>query len=339
MYAVGATATRLLDPGMTASGEAADPAAVESTRLEYDDGHTRSLFGIFFANLGLMIVSLLMYRFWALTRVRRFIWARTRLLGDPFAYRGTGMEIFVGFLKVTVLVLLPLAVVLGGLTFWASSAARGYLGAVNLVGVIALFWLISLGRYLSLRYRANRTTWRAIRGRASGNAVTYATWALFYQGLVVVTAGLALPWADVGLMRLRLAHLSIGGRAIRFEGAGSELFSRYLVCWLLLPLTFGLSIFWYRAGFWRYVADRARFGEARIAFNAAGGAFAQLFLGNVALLVLSAGLLLPLVWQRKVRFLCRHLVLIGPLAPEALTQSAEDAATGGEGLAGDFTIA
>ncbi|MFM7304801.1 MAG: DUF898 family protein, partial [Alphaproteobacteria bacterium] len=58
-------------------------------------------------NLGLNLVTLWFYRFWAKTRWRRHIWSNISLLGDPVEYTGTGAEMFKGFL-IALAVLAPL---------------------------------------------------------------------------------------------------------------------------------------------------------------------------------------------------------------------------------------
>jgi hypothetical protein len=78
------------------------PAAGESVpsqQFAYD-GRLGELFGIFFTNLLFSIITLGFYRFWAKTRMRRYIWSRVSLNGDAFEYTGTGGELFIGFLIV-----------------------------------------------------------------------------------------------------------------------------------------------------------------------------------------------------------------------------------------------
>ena len=53
----------------------------------------------------LNIVTLSFYRFWGKTRVRKYLWGQTSLLGDPLEYTGTGEELFKGFMIVLFAVL------------------------------------------------------------------------------------------------------------------------------------------------------------------------------------------------------------------------------------------
>src|SRR5215470_19726870 len=58
----------------------------------------------------LRILTLGVYHFWGKTEVRQRIWSAVRVDGEPLEYRGTGGELFKGFLVVFLLVLLPLGV-------------------------------------------------------------------------------------------------------------------------------------------------------------------------------------------------------------------------------------
>ena len=73
-----------------------------ATRREHlrHHGEVFDLFGIYMVNLLLTIVTLGIYRFWAKTRIRRYLWSHTEFLGDRFEYTGTGKELLIGFLIV-----------------------------------------------------------------------------------------------------------------------------------------------------------------------------------------------------------------------------------------------
>ena len=51
---------------------------------------TPGLFGIAFRNLVLTIVTLSIYRFWAKTRIRRYLWSQVTVASDRLEYTGTG---------------------------------------------------------------------------------------------------------------------------------------------------------------------------------------------------------------------------------------------------------
>jgi uncharacterized membrane protein YjgN (DUF898 family) len=60
------------------------------------------------------------YRFWLITRLRRHLWANTRLGSDPFEYTGTGKELLIGFL-IAMAVLVPIYIACALLGFIAES--------------------------------------------------------------------------------------------------------------------------------------------------------------------------------------------------------------------------
>src|SRR3546814_5539729 len=54
------------------------------------EGNWRDYAPIAFTNLLLTIVTLGIYRFWATTRTRRYLWANTRFIDDRLEWTGTG---------------------------------------------------------------------------------------------------------------------------------------------------------------------------------------------------------------------------------------------------------
>src|SRR5438105_4994416 len=64
--------------------------------------------GLSLLNGVLRILTLGVYHFWGKTEVRQRIWSAVRIDGEPLDYRGTGAELFRGFLIVFCLLLLPM---------------------------------------------------------------------------------------------------------------------------------------------------------------------------------------------------------------------------------------
>ena len=336
-------------------------------------------------NTLLVLVTLSIWRFWAVTRVRQVLWAHTRFDGEPLEYTGTGIEILVGFLKVVLLILLPIALAVTALQVALLDAAPQSAEVLDLIYVLGLLWFVALGRYLSLRYRTSRTRWRGIRGRLAGAVGGYLWLTLWTSALTVATGSLFKPWMDALRIRYALDGARAGSLPVTCRIAGGDLVWSWLIALLLWPFTLGLSFFWYRARIHRLVADRTAAGPLRFGFTATGWQHARLWLGNAALLfgpavlaalfilpavfqAMSAGvpgdrpfgpaevasaailpalpilaavvaayvLLTPVVWERRIRFLCRHLVVLGTIDLASVRQAADDPTTAGEGLAGDF---
>src|SRR6478609_8840639 len=60
---------------------------------------TSELWVLHLKNVALTAVTFGIYRFWAKTHMRRYLWSTTELWGDPFEYTGTPGELFKSFLK------------------------------------------------------------------------------------------------------------------------------------------------------------------------------------------------------------------------------------------------
>ena len=100
---------------------------------------------------------------------------------------------------------------------------------------IAFILVVLLGQfalYRARRYRLTRTVFRGVRFDQHGSAWRYAFFALPWWALVVVTLGLAYPWAQASLQRFKMRRTSYGDLAGDFAGSGATLFLRGLPIWL-----------------------------------------------------------------------------------------------------------
>src|SRR6476661_5021578 len=78
--------------------------------------------GLSMLNGLLRILTLGVYHFWGKTEVRQRIWSAVPINGEPLEYRGTGGELFRGFLIVFFLILLPLGLASFGSSLFLSPA-------------------------------------------------------------------------------------------------------------------------------------------------------------------------------------------------------------------------
>ncbi len=267
-----------------------------SMKLQYS-GETLRFAGIVALNLLLQIVTLGIFRFWARTRERRYIWSNVNLADEPLEYTGTGMELFIGFLIVT-LIIGPL---IGGFVFAINLASNPILVAIlTVVYLLVIYFLVHVAAYRARRYRLTRTLWRGIRGTLAGSSVLYALRGLGYSLLSVVTLGLAVPIQRIGLTRIEIENMYFGDRAFSFDGSARGLFKYWLVPWVglialaaayfsFLSLTQGLN----PEGFDRtdpaQVEQAAQFGQNILAA-----------MGYLALAAMVYGLML--VWYRVREF-------------------------------------
>jgi len=144
----------------------------------------------------LLMFTLGIYRFWLTTDIRRFLWSNTELAGESFEYTGIARELLLGFL-IAIAILVPLYT-----AFFLLTLAGGPTG--ELISAIAFLLLTLLGQYAvyrARRYRLTRTIYRGVRFHQTGSAWRYAVCALFWWGLILLTLGLAFPFAQSRLER------------------------------------------------------------------------------------------------------------------------------------------
>ncbi len=187
--------------------------------------------GLSLLNALLRILTLGVYHFWGKTEVRQRIWSAVRVEGEPLEYRGTGGELFRGFLVVFVLVLLPLGFIafVVPLLFGTQIGQRG--------GVETLLWLLvftlwGVGIHRARRYRLSRTRWRGIRGGLSGRSAPFAWTYLWTTLLVPLTLGWILPWRAVRLQKALFDQTHFGDKAFTFTGRAGPLYSRFWLVWV-----------------------------------------------------------------------------------------------------------
>lgn len=199
-------------------------------RFEYT-GRAGKLAPIVIVNALLNIVTLMFYRFWARTRVRRFLWSTTSLAGEPLEYTGTGKELFLGFLIVVFVIFLPLYGVNTAATFYWGQADPLTVG-VSILTFVVIYFLIGVAIFRARRYRLSRTLWRGIRGGLVGSSNAYGLRFLGFMLLFPLTLGWSYPWQIVALSRRELSGTTFGDRQFSFEGGPGPLFKPFAVLWL-----------------------------------------------------------------------------------------------------------
>jgi uncharacterized membrane protein YjgN (DUF898 family) len=352
--------------------------SVERERAIRFTGTWREYLPIAATNVLLTIVTLGIYRFWATARQRRYLWSRTEVIGDRLEWSGTGKEMFIGFLLVMAVLipfflfiqfLFPAMVARG-----KEGAAAGIIGLFY----IGLIYLGGFARFRALRYRLSRTWWRGIRGGSNDPGWNYGGEYLGRVALTAMTFFIIWPWAATRLWRGRWNQMSFGDLTFRSEleaeglkrrwaavylvpiaaffvafivamiigvgaaAAGSEpsptLFMLiggiFALFYLIIPL---MTLHWY-AKFYRKAAQSLSLGTLEFGFDARTRDWLKLFLGNIALAVVTLGFGLAYWGYRNWAFMVRHLHLYGNINVSELGQSTTRAPTEAEGFADAFDI-
>ena len=184
----------------------------------------------------LTVLTLGIYRFWARTRLRRYIWSAIDAGGDSFEYTGTGLEKFLGFLIALVVLAVYLGLLQVGLSFigfnlWGAVTleSRGprdvliQVGATYVTG-LAVLPLIFYAQYRSRCYMLSRTRWRGLRFGLDAAALGYVWRALLYFALSLVTLGLLIPLATFRLEKYITDRMWYGDAVFEQQGQWWELY-------------------------------------------------------------------------------------------------------------------
>ena len=181
----------------------------------------------------LLMFTLGLYRFWLTTDIRRYLWSNTELAGESFEYAGTAYELLLGFL-IALAILVPFYA-----AFFLLTLAPGNIW--SLLGLLIVIFLGHYAVYRARRYRLTRTIYRGVRFHQTGSAFLYALCAVLWWALIVLSAGLAYPFAQSQLEHFKMRHTFFGNLPGRFEGSGWHLLVRGLPLWAftVVPLAIG----------------------------------------------------------------------------------------------------
>ncbi len=203
----------------------------------------------------LALITLGVYRFWARTRIRRYIWSSAVPDGDPFEYTGNGLEKFLGFLVAVVVLAIYLGITqlllqvfgfnLFGTIFKEPTndfEALAQVGATYFV-LIALAPVILFAQYRARRYMASRTRWRGVRFAMDKAAWRYVLHGLLWLLITVLTLGIAWPVMSYKLEKFMTDRTWYGQAKLHQGGNWKMLFGAFKhVYFSILFLVGGIAL-------------------------------------------------------------------------------------------------
>lgn len=330
---------------------------VTATRRPRFHGDGGSLFGIQIVGSLLTIVTLGIYLAWAKTRIRQYLWAQTEFEADRFEYHGTGKELYLGMMKASLYLVMPLVVLN------AVGSAVGGVGEtiVSLVTLGAMAVVAPLAMVGARRYRLSRTSWRGIRFSFRGDARTFIKRFLGWSALNVVTLGIYYPIFMARQHAYLAAHTYFGSVRFGFDGDPNGLLAPYLrmygtgvvllaagaAIFFLFPMAVPLWILGYGvvmsylvieflARKRQYCWNHTTVAAARFESSVTAGALFRLYAVNVVLFAITLGLASAWVRVRNARFACETLRLTGAVDLDSVLQDARQASATGDGFASVF---
>jgi uncharacterized membrane protein YjgN (DUF898 family) len=211
-------------------------------------GDTADLFKIYLVNFFLTIITLGIYRFWGKTRIRKYLWSHIEIEGDRLEYTGTPKELFIGFLVVLFIILIPLfglPEIFLLLNEGDNPTLQSTIGAIQFLLIVLL---VPAALYRARRYRLSRTQWRGIRAGQTGSAAVYSLKNFFYTIGGIFTLWLTMPLFRTKLASYRLNNTWIGNSKLTFEATASPLYNRffimiglYILLFILMGVLFGAT--------------------------------------------------------------------------------------------------
>jgi uncharacterized membrane protein YjgN (DUF898 family) len=196
-------------------------------------GNWKEFVPIALTNFLLTIVTLGIYRFWAKTRERQYLWSRTRFIDETLEWTGTGKELLVGFIFAIILLGIPLFMLSFGLQALVLRGHAALAGLLTLPLYGMLLYVFGLARFRALRYRLSRTYWHGIRG-GSGSAGWHYGWSWVWKSVVGgFFFGLMLPWSMCELWNERWNSMSFGPHEFTSGARHGPVLKRLLLCYLL----------------------------------------------------------------------------------------------------------
>ena len=207
----------------------------DMTEIDRVEGHYvgkgAPLFALSIKTLLLTVLTLGIYRFWMMTRMRRYYWSSVQLSGTPFEYSGTGLEKLLGFLVAVVFLAIYLSIVQVVLTFVGISLFSGDEILSNIsfnLSFLAVLPFIFYARYRARRYILSRSTWRGLRFGADQAAWSYAGQAMLHSFITLISLGLLYPRQTFKLEQFVTDRTWYGDLKFRQEGDWKMLYRAWI---------------------------------------------------------------------------------------------------------------
>jgi uncharacterized membrane protein YjgN (DUF898 family) len=200
-----------------------------------------AIFRIFFVNLFFTIITLGIYRFWAKTRMRRYILSHIEILGDRLEYTGTGGELFKGFLIVFFVFFLPFGILPNLYAQHITPTEPETAGLIGTAQFILFFSLFPVAIYRAMKYLASRMNWRGIPFALSGKTFGYWWRWLAFSLAVPFTLGLLYPVMEASLTRYMTSNMRFGSLKFSCDLKGRQLYGAFLL--MVLFAVVGFTVF------------------------------------------------------------------------------------------------
>lgn len=279
---------------------------------------------IYLKNILLTILTLGFYYPWAKVEKLKYHYQSTELDKARFTFHGTGKEVFKGFIKIYVFIIL-----LYSMLFYAIQTKNEVVMLV-IFGVFYLLFLLILPFAIhgTARYRSSRSSWKGIYFKYLGDKMELFWKFIIGSILTFFTLGIYGAWFSVDIRKYIFSHLRFGNLSFNFKGSGESLFWINLKFALLFYPTLGIYSFWYYKKLWSFYAENTEITQngKKVNFNLtmqAGDIF-ELLLVNGLIIIFTLGIGFPWVKVRTLKFMFRFLEIEEGLNTDTIQQVAYD---------------
>lgn len=284
-------------------------------------GSGSTLFGLLIVNFLLTVITLGLYYPWAKAKRLKYLYAETEFDSSRFAYHGTGIEMFKGFIKaIGIFALIYALFILSALT------KNMVITIVGFIFLITMFLIIApLAIHGSMKYRMSRTSWRGIHFGYRGERTELIK--LYLRGifLTIITLYIYLAWFVCDLRHYIISHIRFGSISFNYKGKGIDLFLLNLKGFFLTLITLGIYSFWWFKDIIKfYIANISIIKDGKeyeVKFNGTAGNIFILFLINYFLVIFTLGIAIPWVMVRNIRFIYENSLIDGELDTDKIQQT------------------
>jgi len=281
-------------------------------------------FSILIINWILTVITLGLYYPWARARTLSFIYGNTEMENSRFVFHGTGMQMFVGFIKAIVVLLL-----LSSVNICAEIINSSLLSIIGtFIFFTGLMILIPIAVHGGLRYRLAKTTWRNIHFGYRGSKAELIK--IFIPGIILtyVTGGIYSSWLYSDLRKYIIGNIRFGNIKFNYNGNGGALFWINFKGVVFGILSLGIYLFWYMKNWINYYisnVDVEQNGNRYPVKLAVGiGEYFVFQVVNFFLIVFTLGLATAWVKVRTLNFFFQRIELPEAINLDILEQTETD---------------
>ncbi len=300
-------------------------------------GNGGSLFEIYLVNYLLSVVTLGLYYPWGRARMLKYIYGETSFYGSRLAFHGTGREMFVGFFKAVIIIIVFYALMVYLIVSAIQSGGLDNADGLEMIGVmlpiyglffIFLLAILPLAIHGALKYRLAKTSWRGIRlGYRGSRAQLYGIFIRDFL-LTIVTLGIYSSWFDVNVRKYIVGNIRFGDVTFSFKGDGVDLFILNLKGIILSVLTLGIYSFWYMRDLYNFRINNMRVHQAgneyHLTSTASVSGIFELILVNWLMVTFTFGIATPWAVARQLKFYMENAVFSDGFDPNLITQTEQE---------------